>query len=130
MGSLVRKSRLVSGCVVLSYVFLLPRTSLTQESATDTLMRQVTEMQEQLKKALERIDQLEKEKSATAGKVNQLESAAANRLGEVEKSVQSLKAAPGALNPGVGLVIDATAEHRNRVGGNFNFRAAELGFEP
>src|SRR5206468_504917 len=77
MGSLVRKSRLVSGCVVLSYVFLLPRTGLTQESATDTLRRQVTEMQEQLKKALERIDQLEKEKSATSGKIDQLESAAA-----------------------------------------------------
>src|SRR5438094_7927851 len=113
MSSLVRKSRLVSGCIVLSYVFLLPRTSLTQESATDTLRRQGTVMQEQRKKALERIDQLEKEKSATAGKVDQLESAAANGVGEVEKSVLSLEAAPGALNAGVGLVIDATAERPN-----------------
>ena len=128
MGSLVRKSRLVSGCVVLSYVFLLPRTSLTQESATDTLRRQVTEMQEQLKKALERIDQLEKEKSANAGKIDQLQSATTARLGEVEKSLQGVQSAPTALNPAMGLVIDATAEHRNRVGGNFNFRAAELGF--
>jgi len=127
MGSLVRKSRLVSGCVVLSYVFLLPRTGLTQESTTDTLRRQVTEMQEQLKKALERIDQLEKEKSANAGKIDQLQSATTARLGEVEKSLQGVQSAPTALNPAMGLVIDATAEHRNRVGGNFNFRAAELG---
>jgi hypothetical protein len=127
MSSLVRKSRLVSGCVVLSYVFLLPRTSLTQESATDTLRRQVTEMQEQLKKALERIDQLEKEKSANTGKIDQLQSSTTARVGEVEKSVQSLKAAPGALNPAIGLVLDATAEHRAKVGGTFNFRAAELG---
>jgi hypothetical protein len=127
MSSLVRKSRLVSGCVVLSYVFLLPRAGLTQESVTDTLRRQVTEMQEQLKKALERIDQLEKEKSANAGKIDQLQSATTARLGEVEKSLQGVQSAPTALNPAMGLVIDATAEHRNRVGGNFNFRAAELG---
>ena len=127
MGSLVRKSRLVSGCVVLSYVFLLPRTGLTQESTTDTLRRQVTEMQEQLKKALERIDQLEKEKSATSGKIDQLESAAAARIGQVEQSVRGVQGAPSLFNPAIGMVIDATAEHRGKAGGNFNFRAGEIG---
>jgi hypothetical protein len=87
-------------------------------------------MQEQLKKALERIEQLEKEKSANKGKIDQLEqdkSTASARLGQVEKSVQGMQAAPGALNPAVGLVLDATAEHRAKTGGDFNFRAAELG---
>jgi hypothetical protein len=49
------------------------------------------------------------------------------RLGQVEKSVQASRSAPSALNPAIGVAIDATAEHRDRVGGDFNFRAAEIG---
>jgi hypothetical protein len=95
----------------------VPGVSLAQESVTDTLKRQIGDMQDQLKKALDRIDQLEKEKSSSTV-----------RVGEVEKSVQSLKAAPGALNPGIGMVLDSTIEHRSQGGGNFNWRAAEFGF--
>jgi hypothetical protein len=123
-----KKSRLLSECLVLCCVFFFPGIGGAQESVTDTLKRQITDMQEQLKKALDRIDQLEKEKSATSGKIDQLQSATSARLGEVEKSVQAVQSAPTALNPSIGMVLDATVEHRSTVGGNFNFRAAEFGF--
>jgi hypothetical protein len=93
-----------------------PRLGLAQESATEALRRQFTEMQEQLKKALERIDQLEKEKSSSSA-----------RLGQVEKSVQAVQSAPTALNPAMGLVLDANVQHRGKAGGLFDFRSAELG---
>jgi hypothetical protein len=116
----------VIGYLIL-FLVLFPKLSFAQESEIESLRATVKDMQQQLQKALSRIDQLEKEKTATSGKINQLQSATAARVGEVEKSVQSLKAAPGALNPAMGLVLDATAEHRAKVGGTFNFRAAELG---
>src|SRR5437870_1476446 len=111
-----KNARAVSAILVLSYLIIFPRIGLAQESITDTLRRQIADMQEQLKKALDRIDQLEREKNASTA-----------RVGEVEKSVQSLKAAPGALNPGVGLVLDANVQHRAKTGGLFDFRSAELG---
>jgi hypothetical protein len=73
-------------------------------------------LEQQLQKALSRIDQLEKEKAADSA-----------RVGQVEKSVQAVQSAPSALNPAIGMAIDATAEHRSKAGGDFNFRAAELG---
>src|SRR5712692_8588080 len=102
-----KRARAVSACLLVCYLIIFPGIGLAQESVTDIVRRQIADMQEQLKKALDRIDQLEKEKSATSGKIDQLESATSTRVGEVEKSVQSLKAAPGALNPGIGMVLDA-----------------------
>jgi len=90
------------------------------------LKRQIADMQEQLKKALERIEQLEKEKSATSGKIDQLQTTTTARLGEVEKSVQAVQSAPTALNPAMGLVLDANVQN-TQAGGNFDFRSAELG---
>jgi hypothetical protein len=76
----------------------------------------VKNLEQQLQKALLRIDQLEKEKAADSA-----------RVGQVEKSVQAVQSAPSILNPAIGMAIDATAEHRSKAGGDFNFRAAELG---
>ena len=116
MRQLGRKSRFLSACLMLCGVLFGPRLGLAQESATEALRRQFTEMQEQLKKALERIDQLEKEKSSSSA-----------RLGQVEKSVQAVQSAPTALNPAMGLVLDANVQHRGKAGGLFDFRSAELG---
>jgi hypothetical protein len=102
--------------LVVVYFVIFPGIGLAQESVTDVLRRQIAEMQEQLKKALDRIDQLEKEKSNDTA-----------RLGQVERSVQAVQAAPTALNPAIGLVLDPIFEHREKAGSNFNFRAAELG---
>ena len=73
-------------------------------------------MEQQLQKALQRIDQLEKERGTTATRVDQ-----------VEKSVRAVQSAPSALNPAIGMAIDATAEQRSKAGGTFNFRSAEIG---
>src|SRR5205823_10662007 len=100
-----------------SLIFLLPTAARAQSSELESLRATVKGMEQQMQKALDRIDQLEKEKSSSSA-----------RIGEVEKSVQAVQSAPTALNPSIGMVLDATAEHRSQGGGNFNFRAAEFGF--
>jgi hypothetical protein len=106
----------IAGFGLLSLLLIRPPIAVAQTSELEALRSTVNGLQQQLQKALERIDQLEKEKTVSS-----------TRVGEVEKSVQSLKAAPGALNPAIGMVLDATAEHRSQTGGDFNFRAAEFG---
>jgi len=118
--------RAMSASLLVGTLMVFPRIGLAQESVTDMLKRQIADMQQQLKKALERIEQLEKEKSATSGKIDQLETATTARLGEVEKSVQAVQSAPTALNPAMGLVLDANVQN-TKAGGNFDFRSAELG---
>jgi hypothetical protein len=101
-----------------------------QDSVIEALKNQVSDMQATMKKMLERIDQLEKEKSASSGKIQQLEqekSTTTARIGEVEKSIQAVQSAPTALNPAIGMVLDSSVEHRSAAGGKFNFRSAEIG---
>ena len=100
----------------LLFLLMAPRLSFGQASEMEALRALVKDMQQQLQKALGRIDQLEKEKAADSTKIDQ-----------VEKSVRSVQSAPSILNPAIGMVIDATAEHRAKAGGDFNFRAAEVG---
>jgi hypothetical protein len=100
----------------LLFLLIAPRLSFGQASEMEALRTMVKDMQQQLQKALSRIDQLEKEKAADT-----------TRLGQVEKSVQAVQSAPSSFNPAIGFVLDATAEHRAKAGGDFNFRAAELG---
>jgi hypothetical protein len=97
-------------------LFVWPKLSGGQSTEIESIRAVVKNLEQQLQKALQRIDQLEKEKAASSAKVDQ-----------VEKSVRATQTAPSALNPAIGLAIDATAEHRDRAGGDFNFRAAELG---
>src|ERR1051325_206054 len=104
------------GALVVFCCAILPGIASAQQSETEALRKQIADMQEQLKKALERIDQLEREKNASTA-----------RVGEVEKSVQSIKAAPGALNPAIGMVLDANIQHKAKSGGLFDFRSAEIG---
>ena len=100
--------------LVLSLV--APRLSFAQVSEMESLRALVKDMQQQLEKALNRIDQLEKEKVNDSAKI-----------GQVEKSIQAVQSAPSVLNPAIGLVLDATVEKLGTAGGNFNFRSAELG---
>lgn len=95
---------------------LFPSAAPAQQDEVQALKRQLGEIQNQLKSAMERIEQLENEKSASS-----------TRLGQVEKSVQAVQSAPSSFNPAIGFVLDATAEHRAKTGGDFNFRGAELG---
>ncbi len=96
--------------------FCRPNASAAQDEVIGLLKRQIAEMQANMKKMAERIEQLESQKAASTAQIEQ-----------VQKSVQSSRSAPSALNPAIGMVIDATAEHRAKAGGDFNFRAAEIG---
>ncbi|HXG50541.1 MAG TPA: hypothetical protein VNN77_03930 [candidate division Zixibacteria bacterium] len=116
MRVLVERNCLVAALLAIAVVAGLPPSVRSQDSEIESLKALVSEMQRQLHHALARIEQLEKEKEAGSA-----------RLGRVEKSVQAVQSAPFALNPAVGVALDATAEHRARAGGDFNFRTAELG---
>jgi len=113
--SMVR-APLVAVSAVFTFLLFLSEQGLAQNTELDSLRALVKGMEQQLQQALQRIDQLEKEKNSTSVRVEQ-----------VEKSVKSTQSAAGLLNPAIGMAIDATAEQRNKTGGNFNFRSAEIG---
>ena len=102
--------------VVPAFVLCRPSTSSAQDEIIDLLKRQMVEMQATMKKMAERLEQLEKERAS-----------ANTKMATVEQSVKTMQSAPSALNPAIGMAIDATAEHRAKAGGDFNFRAAEVG---
>lgn len=108
----------------------LPALSLAQSSEIEQLRSVVDGLQQQLQNVLQRIDQLEKEKTASFDKINKLEqekTTTSSRIGQVERSVQAVQSAPSALNPAIGMVLDANVSQRSKAGGNFNFRSAEIG---
>jgi len=108
---------ILGASALVSFLLLFPVLGLAQSSELESLRATVKGMEQQMQKALERIDQLEKEKSSSSA-----------RIGEVEKSVQAVQSAPTALNPSIGMVLDANVSQKSTEGGNFNFRAAEFGF--
>src|SRR4029453_767327 len=103
-------------CFGLLFLLMAPRLSFAQASEMESLRAVVKDMQQQMQKALDRIDQLEKEKAADSAKI-----------GQVEKSVQAVQSAPSILNPAIGFVLDASFDHLGKAGSTFNFRSAELG---
>jgi hypothetical protein len=111
-----RESRWITLLSLVGALFVLLPVCMAQSSELDALKAAVQGMQQDLQKALNRIEQLEKEKTIDSAK-----------LGQVEKSVQAVQSGPSAFNPAIGFVLDSTVEHREKVGGDFNFRAAELG---
>ena len=111
------RTPILGASALVSFLLLFPVLGLAQSSELESLRATVKGMEQQMQKALERIDQLEKEKSSSSA-----------RIGEVEKSVQAVQSAPTALNPSIGMVLDATVSQKSTEGGNFNFRAAEFGF--
>jgi hypothetical protein len=116
MVSLLGRPRRAAALSAVFALLLLPGECFSQSSELEALKIWAKKMEADLKNALQRIDQLEKEKAASSAKINQ-----------VEKSVQASRSAPSALNPAIGMAIDATAEHRAKAGGTFNFRSAEIG---
>lgn len=116
MVSSLRESLRVAVFSLVGVLFLLPAWCSAQTSELESLKAVVKGLEQQLQKALSRIDQLEKERAVSSAKVEQ-----------VEKSVRAVQSAPSILNPAIGMAIDMTAEHRAKAGGDFNFRAAELG---
>jgi hypothetical protein len=116
MASLSECPRFAALLYALGVLLLFPGASFSQNTELDELKEWAKKTEAELQKALQRIDQLEKERASTSA-----------RVGNVEKSVQAVQSAPSSFNPAIGLVLDATAEHRSKAGGDFNFRAAELG---
>jgi len=110
------RTPLVMVSTVFTFLFFLSEQGLAQNTELESLRAVVKGMEQQLQQALQRIDQLEKEKSSTSVRVEQ-----------VEKSVQAVQSAPSALNPAIGMVLDSSINHSSTTGGNFDFRSAEIG---
>ena len=89
MLSLSASARRSAAFTLWGLIFFVPTAALAQSSELESLRATVKGMEQQMQKALERIDQLEKEKRLPAR----------TRIGEVEKSVQAVQSAPTALNP-------------------------------
>lgn len=117
MAFLLERSRRAAVLSAVAAFFLFPALCFSQSAELDALKVWAKQMEAELQKALQRIDQLEKEKATTTVRVDQ-----------VEKSVQAVQGAPSSFNPAIGMVLDASVDHRSKAGGDFNFRAAELGF--
>ena len=93
-----RQPRWVAAISFVGALFLLPTLGMAQSSELDALRAAVKGMQQDLQKALSRIEQLEKEKTVDSAKLDQ-----------VEKSVQAVRSSPSAFNPAIGFVLDTTA---------------------
>jgi hypothetical protein len=116
MVSISRSPRVAALLYAIGVLLLFPGVSFSQNTELDGLKEWAKKTEAELQKALQRIDQLEKERAANSA-----------RVGQVEKSVQAVQGAPSALNPAIGMVLDADVSHRSKEGGDFNFRSAEIG---
>jgi hypothetical protein len=116
MVSISRSPRVAALLYAIGVLLLFPGVSFSQNTELDGLKEWAKKTEAELQKALQRIDQLEKERAANSA-----------RVGQVEKSVKPVQGAPSALNPAIGMVLDADVSHRSKEGGNFNFRSAEIG---
>ncbi len=96
----LRGWRRIAASVFVVTVFLIPGLCLAQTSELEAIRGIVKNLEQQLQKAMERIDQLEQEKTSTSA-----------RVGQVEKTVQGVQSTPSLFNPAIGMVIDATANN-------------------
>lgn len=99
-----------------------PRVGWAQDSAIESLKRQLGEMQQQMQKMAERIEQLEREKMAASEPPPQ----------PAQPAVQSI---PGALNPAISVIgnfVGRADSKRvvngdgDRISNKMNFREAEI----
>ncbi|MBI4526621.1 MAG: hypothetical protein HY695_22705 [Deltaproteobacteria bacterium] len=120
--SLYSGRRLIFAGSLWCYFLLLARVSLAQDSELEILKTQLREMQQQMQKMMERIDQLEQERAL------QIEAAAQ----PVQPAVQSI---PGALNPTITVFGNFVGrwdsrrvfnEDGDRISNKFNLREVEV----
>jgi len=116
MVSSALRTPFLMASTVFGVLLFFAEQAVAQTTELESLRALVKGMEQQLQQALKRIDQLEKEKGSTATRVDQ-----------VEKSVKAVQSWPSALNPAIGMAFDAVAEQRDKSGGNFDFRSAEIG---
>ena len=110
------RTPILGASALVSFLLLFPVLGLAQSSELESLRATVKGMEQQMQKALERIDQLEKEKLPTSARVG--------RSGKIGPGV---KARRRLLNPSYRHGVGCHRPQKSTEGGNFNFRAAEFG---
>ena len=121
------KARWLTGFVFAPCLLILPGRCLAQDAVIEALKRQMAEMQEQMKKMAQRIEQLEQEKSV------RLESEAAAQ--QPEPTPPAVQTSAGALNPAISVIgnfvgrVDnrkVVSSDGSRIDNRFNLREAEI----
>lgn len=131
----------VSACPFVFGMAFLSGVGFAQESAIDSLKKQLKEMQEQMQKMMERVDQLEREKGADSTQAGQIgQPAPAVQSGsQAPPSTTTAKGVSSAFNPAIsvnGLFLGGYSSRprtTNRLTGldfhnGFNFQEAEFQF--
>ncbi len=123
----------------IAFLLFLPQISFAQVSETESLRALVKEMQQQLQQALKRIDQLEKERAATSGKIEQLEQEMALKaepsIAPAQPAQPTVQSSLSALNPAItvfgnflgrGDSRSVFNEDGDRISNRFNLREVEV----
>jgi len=103
MNRFKKQKRLLSALTVLSCVALLEGTGLAQDSVIETLKRQLGEMQQQMQKMAERIEQLEREKSAGQTQSSQAEPLPSQSAPQAAAQPAATKGVSSAFNPAISV---------------------------
>jgi len=139
MNPFKKKSRFLSAGFVWCCVNLFPAIGLAQDSAIETLKRQLGEMQQQMQKMAERIEQLEREKTAEQAQSSQAEPLPSQSAPQVAAQPAAAKGVSSAFNPAIsvnGLFLGGASSSprtTNRLTGldfqnGFNLQEAEFQF--
>lgn len=124
---------------ILAILAVLPGIGRAQDSETDALKRQLSEMQRQMQKLVERIEQIEGDKSTESSKLAQTDPTPTKNAAQASAQPTTAKGVSSAFNPAIsvnGLFLGGSSSSprtTNRLTGldfhnGFNFQEAEFQF--
>jgi len=139
MDSLKKKLWLISTCLVMCFMVFSPGVGGAQDSTIESLKRQLGEMQQQMQKMVERIEQLEREKTADQTKLGQVEPLQFKSEPQGAAQPAAAKGVASAFNPAISVNAlflggySSSPRTTNRLTGldfhnGFNFKEAEFQF--
>ncbi|MBI4490509.1 MAG: hypothetical protein HY694_15610 [Deltaproteobacteria bacterium] len=134
-----KQKSLLTSCFVLCSMVFFQGIGLAQESAIEALKRQLAEMQTQMQKMAERIEQLEREKGAAVAKSSQVELPQSKSDPQTVPQPGTAKGISSAFNPAMSVNAlflggrSSSPRTTNRLTGldfhnGFNFQEAEFEF--
>lgn len=139
MDSLKKKLWLISTCLVMCFMVFSPGVGGAQDSTIESLKRQLGEMQQQMQKMAERIEQLERERAADQTKLGQVEPLQSKSEPQGAAQPAAAKGVSSGFNPAISVNAlflggySSSPRTTNRLTGldfhnGFNFQEAEFQF--
>jgi len=103
MDALRKKLWLVSTCLVWCFMVFSPGVGWAQDSTIEALKRQLADMQQQMQKMMERIEQLEREKAAEQAKSDPAGAPPAQSAPQIAAQPTAAKGVSSAFNPAISV---------------------------